>query len=176
VHVNNVHLCQRLLHDRSHPTHNYILFPKPPSTSEGDHYQDSPEVRREQRVLGAVSLILGRHSFTAESMPQREERRREDGPAPQSLKFSGITRYELLWNQGYKVWPGLISNSCRDLRIHTGRWKGQLQSLLLVKDNFREGQGRAGHPGMSLGEIFTTVLQKEMTGRHGKILERIKPY
>lgn len=119
-------------------------FLKPPSTSEGDHYQDSPEVRREQRVLGAVSLILGRHSFTAESMPQREERRREDGPAPQSLKFSGITRYELLWNQGYKVWPGLISNSCWDLRIHTGRWKGQLQSLLLVKDDFRRaGQGRA---------------------------------
>lgn len=43
----------------------FYHFPKPPqhSTSESDHYQDSLEVRREQRVLGVVSLIVGSHSL-----------------------------------------------------------------------------------------------------------------
>lgn len=79
----------------------FYHFPKTPSSSEGDHYQDSLEVSREQSVLGMLSLILGSHSL--QSMTQREQRRREDGPAPQSPKFSAMTRCGLLWNQGYKV-------------------------------------------------------------------------
>lgn len=131
------------LHDRSHLTHNYILFPKSPlhlgrwplpRFSRSQERAESPW-RDESHLRKA---FIHCREYAAEGGEGEE-----DGPAPQSLKFSDITRYEPLWNQGYNIWPSLFSNSCWDLRTHTGRRKRQMQSLLLVKNNFKEEQGRA---------------------------------
>lgn len=74
-----------LAHPHPHPHPTPTPTPTPTVAPGRWPYQESPEVRREQRALGEVSLILGRQSLQTGCLPQREERRREDGPAPQGL-------------------------------------------------------------------------------------------